>query len=173
MIHDFNFHQVMRLSSIERWGVVEMSKVQSVAEHSFNVATIALAISDALEASPGDMADIIRWALIHDLPEVVTGDIPSNVKQQEKEIFNILEARLFPSITINKRNQTDFCLRVVKVADYVDAIQFAQKFCVDRRKGAIISEMTQRMDEVILSSGDVQAVIIWSLVAPWLNLKID
>lgn len=173
MLYDFNFHQVMRLSSIERWGVVEMSKVQSVAEHSYNVSVISIALAEAIDVTPAEMASIAHWALVHDLPEVVTGDIPSNVKQQEKDIFALLEARLFPSITVLKKEMDENILKIVKVADYVDAIQFAQKFCVDQRKGAIIAEIVCRMDEVIVSAGVVNGAIMWRLIAPWLNLKID
>jgi 5'-deoxynucleotidase YfbR-like HD superfamily hydrolase len=37
-----NIHQKLRLYTINRWGMVEVSRHQSVAEHSYNVALIEL-----------------------------------------------------------------------------------------------------------------------------------
>lgn len=171
MTLDFDFQQVMRLSAIRRWGIVEMSRSQSVAEHSYNVALIAGAISRQIDSSDAMHSHILQWALAHDLPEVVTGDIPSSLKQCHPETFEDVEASMFPEMTHVKEQLPTVVLRVVKVADFVDAIQFAQKFCVDARKEAIISEMLGRMSDVINSLEESD--IIWGLVKPWLNLKID
>lgn len=68
---------ILLLQDVGRWGIVRVSKRQSVAEHTFNVTMIARAI--AKEAGVPDN-ELIKYALDHDIDEVMTGDIPSPAK---------------------------------------------------------------------------------------------
>lgn len=49
---------------------------ESVAEHSWRLAMLALLLRDALPEV--DMDKVLRMCLIHDVGEAVTGDIPSS-----------------------------------------------------------------------------------------------
>ena len=51
---------------------------ESVAEHSWRVALMAMLVAD--EFPEADMDRVIRMCLIHDIGEAVTGDIPTFVK---------------------------------------------------------------------------------------------
>ena len=63
------------------WLMRGVPHVESVAEHSFGVAFVALALADALQAS-GDLEDaldlekVLVMALLHDLAEVRLTDLP-------------------------------------------------------------------------------------------------
>jgi putative hydrolase of HD superfamily len=86
------------------WINEKIKDPESVAEHSFRVSVLAMVISDSLGL---DKEKLIKMALIHDLGEVITGDIvwsSGNIidikKRTEKEkmeklglerIFKILE----------------------------------------------------------------------------------
>jgi 5'-deoxynucleotidase YfbR-like HD superfamily hydrolase len=72
-----NINDILLAQNIKRWTIVSTMTDQSLAEHSFNVAMIARAI--AAEAEMNDI-NIIKYALDHDLDEVMTGDIPSPAK---------------------------------------------------------------------------------------------
>jgi putative hydrolase of HD superfamily len=56
-------------------------QVESVAEHSFGVVFVALALADAIEdeapSSTLDLAKILAMALLHDLAEVRLADLPT------------------------------------------------------------------------------------------------
>lgn len=152
MIFDFSFEQVMRLSSIKRWGIIEMSRRQSVAEHSYNVAMIAAMIVDNLPdySKPfGIREQAVNWALVHDLPELVTGDIPTPVKSHIGTEINLMEEKLFPKLMTHKEATGQTALAIVKLADLIEAIQFAQKFCVDSRKDEIVDEMKDMVNLLI------------------------
>lgn len=56
---------------------------ESVAEHSWRLAVMALLCSD--EYPELDMDKVIKMCLIHDLGEAITGDIPSFNKTEENE----------------------------------------------------------------------------------------
>lgn len=169
---DFSFSQHMRMSSVKRWVIIEMSRAQSVAEHSFNVAVIANGLLDKLaldiigqgpstkfddsydEWKEGQLAsmraDVLEWALMHDLPEVLTGDIPSPVKTHLSSAIASMEGNLFPGYGNMKRRLKGTVVEtLVKLADYIDAIQFAKRFCIDPKRAEILSEMSINMEGVI------------------------
>lgn len=171
MILGFSFADVMRLSSIKRWGIVEMSRPQSVAEHSYNVAMVTLSICNRIGVDESLAVSAMTWALLHDLPEVVTGDIPTSLKQESPGTFEELESRRFPIFSAAKTTfELGGATAITKIADYVDAIQFAQKFCVDDRKHAIIEEMKGRMASAIEHLGTLVELPDVEVVDPkWLG----
>jgi putative hydrolase of HD superfamily len=71
------------------WGMRGVPHVESVAEHSFGVAFVALALADALNGEPDDDAGRTRldlekvmiMALLHDLAEVRLTDLPAPAVQ--------------------------------------------------------------------------------------------
>lgn len=151
MIFDFSFQQVMRLSSIKRWGIIEMARPQSVAEHSYNVTMIALYFVDRIPNNhkPAQLREIVlNYALAHDLPELVTGDMPTPIKQLIKHSLDDAERDLFPILTSYKEALSPLAKVICKMADLIEAIQFARKFCVDSRKEEIIDEMLDKIWEI-------------------------
>jgi putative hydrolase of HD superfamily len=70
---------------------------ESIAEHSFGVAVVALLLVDALRAEGHDVDGerVARMALVHDAPEAKTGDVPMPSKTREAEqVLQELEERL-------------------------------------------------------------------------------
>jgi len=58
------------------WVARGISNAESVAEHSFGVTFIALLLMEMID-HPLDKNKVLTIALLHDLPEGITGDIPS------------------------------------------------------------------------------------------------
>ena len=72
-----------RLKCNTRHCVTSTGRPESVAEHSWRAALMALLLA---EEHPGmDMDRVIRMCLVHDLGEAVTGDIPTFLKTREDE----------------------------------------------------------------------------------------
>lgn len=74
----------LALSHVPRWAIVRHSRPQSVADHSYRVAIIARELVRRLNWENRDGLDVNRlvWlALIHDLDESLTGDIPTPAKR--------------------------------------------------------------------------------------------
>jgi putative hydrolases of HD superfamily len=77
--------ELVRLKTVPRvgWLLRGVRDVESVAAHSFGVAFIAMLLADRAEARgmQVDIERVLRMALLHDLTEVRTGDLPHTIKQ--------------------------------------------------------------------------------------------
>lgn len=170
MILDFSFKQVMKLSSIKRWAIIDMSREQSVAEHSYNVTMITMGILSVLDCNMIISAQCkevaLKWAMCHDLTELVTGDFPSSLKEHFGKDISVMEKNCFPLHYYMKQEAGHYEIpyMVVKVADLMDAIQFAQRFCVDEKKDAVIGDMQKKLRSVLTPSDNGSDQGIKSLV---------
>ena len=75
----------MMLKRVERsgWKRTGMAKVESVAEHTFMLAFLAMVIGDELKM---DVEKMMKMALLHDLAEAITGDItPHEMEKKRKQ----------------------------------------------------------------------------------------
>lgn len=68
------FEDINKLKSTARAGWVRcgIKNPESVADHTFRTAMMAMVLGDSLQL---DVEKVLRMALLHDLAEVVTGDI--------------------------------------------------------------------------------------------------
>ena len=74
---------------IDRWSLMRNTDSESLSQHSLDVASIAHALSVIGNRRLGKNYDSGKIALIgmyHDMPEIITGDMPTPVKYHNKEI---------------------------------------------------------------------------------------
>lgn len=157
MLTNDELELALRLPSIQRWQIVEVSKPQSVADHTFRVWLLATHLWDTLFPVPHnslDRATLERWALFHDVDEVVTGDIPSTVKQTLNRAVPGAVARLkqavheqhFPSIEAMFRGQMNTTVeRVVDICDIVEAMLYIRKYGEKPLCDAVFRSLQQRL----------------------------
>lgn len=73
----------LRAGHVSRWHIVNAVREQSLAEHSFNVAIIAMELAERLGFEQwSDRVAVV--ALLHDIDEVVEGDIPASAKPRKE-----------------------------------------------------------------------------------------
>jgi len=66
---------------VKRWSMIATSANSNVASHSFNVAMIAMAIRKKMfNTAHYTEQDVCYYALIHDVDEAETGDMPTPTK---------------------------------------------------------------------------------------------
>jgi 5'-deoxynucleotidase YfbR-like HD superfamily hydrolase len=77
----------LRASSVNRWHTLgNINRTQNIAEHSFSMALLAddllRRLYKSINAFPStdELYLVMRYSLVHDLPEVLTGDGPSPYK---------------------------------------------------------------------------------------------
>lgn len=173
-ILDFSFEEVMKLQSIKRWGIIDMIRDQTVAEHSYNVTMICLMIINRIPMSSRHnnlKENIIDWALVHDLPEIVTGDIPTPFKKLVLSCVDQYENQMFMGFSSIKKSLSPLEKSITKIADLIDAIFFARKFCIDSKKEEIISDMKCYLFSEIHSIKDVVINEAISQFVKELNIK--
>ena len=82
---------VSRLKYIDRWALMRNSERENVMEHSYMVAVLAHALGvirrDVFkkDCSPESLA---AFALFHDAPEIITGDMPTPVKYHDGNMIS-------------------------------------------------------------------------------------
>lgn len=83
------FAMVSRMKYIDRWALMRNTRQENITEHAHEVAVIAHALAVLRNRRFGGQADAARAALLglyHDLPETLTGDLPTPVKYHSPEI---------------------------------------------------------------------------------------
>lgn len=75
----------LRLTEVSRWGIISTSRQQSVGEHSYRVCLIAVALYDYMmdgtQHNSFQRQEIAMLSMLHDVMEVLSGDIPSTFKR--------------------------------------------------------------------------------------------
>jgi len=119
----------MRLHSVKRWHMIDTTRQQTLAEHSANVALLAMMIARTAPINFFDDANAIAGAaLVHDIEEAFTGDIPTHTKRRLRGI-NELEAEVIHSAFIINVNINSLIL--IKLCDLADGIRFVRLHGVD------------------------------------------
>ena len=89
-------HLAERLKDNTRHSTTSQGRPESVAEHSWRVALMAMLLSG--EAEGVDLNKVLRMCVFHDLGEAMTGDIPSfwkteaDTAKEDKEVFALAES---------------------------------------------------------------------------------
>lgn len=137
------------LADVPRWAIIRTIRSQSVAEHQFQVARIAIKLWDQLlgELRPRDYACkcmMIEYALTHDDDEVVTGDIPSNAKKTGGVIVKHKYI---------KNGVFDWVAKFVKIADVIEGLLFIEEeirmgnSTLKNLRGKNVEEVIRRIEE--------------------------
>lgn len=125
---------LLGLYDCPRWTVLKTLRPQSVAEHCFGVAVIALELLDRLSnAGPTLDADmrlqVLEWAIAHDAPETLTGDIDGKFKREFPVMrSNVAHAEAMSFPWYNRAStfvqQYPYVNAIVKLADKIEAAAY-------------------------------------------------
>ncbi|MBQ7654173.1 MAG: 5'-deoxynucleotidase [Clostridia bacterium] len=86
------FAMLSRLKYIDRWSLMRNTDKENVCEHSMQVAAITHALCVIKNKKFGGELDCGKatiLALYHDMPEIMTGDMPTPVKYRNPEIKSV------------------------------------------------------------------------------------
>ncbi|MBQ9984888.1 MAG: 5'-deoxynucleotidase [Oscillospiraceae bacterium] len=83
------FAFIYRMKYISRWSLMRNTRTENVAEHSYHVSVLAHAlavISRDVFGRDIDPGRVASAALYHDMPEILTGDLPTPIKYYGADI---------------------------------------------------------------------------------------
>lgn len=145
----------LRSGIVRRWHIVPMAREQTIAEHMYRVQLIAEEILRQmgwLDWGSSLTLNTMEWARIHDLPEVLIGDIPTPAKQLFGESV-MVGVRVAEKGTDSFYKELEGCVsavgecpwagHVVRLADIVEAANWASDWAVGQR-GRAVAELLQR-----------------------------
>lgn len=133
----------LRLCQVKRYPICHTNRDQNVAEHSFNVLIIAM----ELAAQTGDkelMVEVISYAIMHDMEEIYTGDIPSPFKRQLRA-----ECPSAAPLLDGLDHPEDEVRAIVKLADYLEAIWYIREFGGSRLAESIKEDIAMNFQNAI------------------------
>ena len=109
-------HKIEKLKCNTRHSWTSTGRRESVAEHSWRLAVMALLCAD--EYPELDMIKVLKMCLVHDFGEAVTGDIPSFFKTAEHEET---EARAVRELA--RTLPTELSDELISLYDEMDAME--------------------------------------------------
>lgn len=165
---------VMRSGHVTRWQIVRTARHQTLAEHSYLVTLIAQHLWRLLMAgSPylvkADELLLMQWALRHDLPEVMTGDIATPLKRRLRKLVEY-----DPILKIERDIDSEYSLLhnrvkdtpiegIVKIADLLEGIIFLQTEGIGPHAQKVLDKLKERYDQTIVKMYKKFPLHAWTL----------
>lgn len=156
-------HEQLRACHVKRWHIVQTSREQTLAEHSFAVAVIAGSLAAAMRWSDllhdSGKLKLLQWSLAHDIIEVRTGDMPTPFKRDleavgGKGIVDKAEDRVdSETMSAYRKIRGTEIESIVKLADQIEAIFFLQDNGVGMHAKQVLDGLRAHLSEAV---GDVE-----------------
>lgn len=136
------FPMLSRMKYINRWALMRNTRNENLSEHSLEVSMIAHALAVIHNRRFGGNINADRAALLglyHDVPEILTGDMPTPVKYYDEDLKSAYDKventacnrllELLPedikeeySPLLFKKEEDEYLWKLVKAADKISAL---------------------------------------------------
>lgn len=162
-------HDVRRLDSVVRFSSIPVTFSESTATHSYWVSLFSLMLWQMLESSGWgrrlpSMEEVLRYAIVHDVGESVTGDVVRTLKYSSKEMKELVDSsekdlvdkllhhyvrRAIP------KSVSPVTKEIVKAADFLSLWQFMRREAARHNLEIIpyYARMTRDIGSMASSSG--------------------
>lgn len=152
-------YDFLRIGHIKRWHNVNTIRQQTVAEHCFLVAVIALDLLFHLkwggEHPKAWVGSTLVAALFHDAPEAAAGDTPTPAKRLLREItndpklFDKLDDRLMPQLPYLGGKVPPFIERIVEMADAIEAYHWITDNGAGTHAKIVAGYVRRKMEDLV------------------------
>ncbi len=125
-----------RSGHVTRWHSVRTFREQTLAEHHYMVSRISHTLAKRIfdkNIDDSGLLKIMDYSLMHDTPELLTGDLPSPLKSHIDEVcegknpIDEIERSIAPwlhKMKMEMKESNPEYLTVIKLADLIDALVF-------------------------------------------------
>jgi len=152
-----SLNDIYRLGTLNRWQIVDTSRQQNVAEHMYFVSIITMELCKYLEITQKhDILRYVRWALMHDVPEVLTGDLPTPIKKiipagKLKGIEAKSGGIYREYISTDRPYDDELLLHIVKIADLIEAREFLIRYGRGDHAGKVFDRIDAALTKYIIT----------------------
>lgn len=134
LINGVSLRDQLNLMQVNRYPICFTNKLQTVAEHTYGVLVISLRLAALVPAV--DVGAVLAYALLHDVDESDTGDIPSPFKRRLRA-----ECPQVTEVLDRPANVPEEVKNIVKLADYVEAILFLKEYGGSLRANSVLADV--------------------------------
>jgi hypothetical protein len=147
--HTKPIDKLMDCQHVKRWTLICTVSPSTVASHSFNVAVLAMAIRHRMRtgAMLCSEAEICYYAMMHDVDEAETGDMPTPTKAAIRAA-GVEPNTLYPTQG-GVSKPTESVRGIVKLADLIDNYLFISQQGIGPRAAAAAAEVHGRLARAI------------------------
>lgn len=156
--------EFLRASHITRWGIVQTARQQNIAEHQYRVWLLVQHWGSHAGLNIVEKRCAGHLALIHDLPEIRTGDAPTPHKTPEvKRYLAEIERQILPQLHQLEQQASARVAAFVKFCDTAEAVLFLRvnglgKHAADVRD-LLEQQMMDRLSQSVIEPARQQALI--------------
>jgi 5'-deoxynucleotidase YfbR-like HD superfamily hydrolase len=145
--------EFLRASHISRWGIVQTAVRQNIAEHMYRVWLLTCDWGPIAGLSKQQQALAEGLALIHDLPEIRTGDAPTPHKTPVlKAHLAEVEQLIYPDLRVLEEKADLHVAALVKHCDTAEAIFFLQVNGLGKHAAEVKDLLKQQMLDRLATS---------------------
>lgn len=145
-------NEKMRVSHVKRWQIVRTAREQTLAEHLYRVWLLVREFGPRVGLTPDEVRAAENFALLHDLPEVKTGDIATPVKSMLPPLDHIESAFSHEHLDAMAAC-TRKSLKLVKLCDLIEAAAFLQVEAVGQHALSVLVDIEGRVEKIINDEG--------------------
>lgn len=156
--------QKLRASSVTRWHIVSTAAHQTLADHSYRVAMITVALLklfcetfllNGTGVYRAYRARALDMALHHDVLEVLTGDMPTTYKDWLRnaghnaiEPTHLMDQEYCEGLDESCRAYEPLVRALIKLADLIEAATFIRDYGIGDHAGLVLKNLNTRLAEV-------------------------
>lgn len=162
---------ILRTADVNRWHAVKTLRPQSNAEHMYLVTWIGRLIAKRIypDMTMEENYTLLMWLMVHDVPESITGDLPTPIKRYLERYFpegvdplDDLESEICPEYKFWKSKVKGTPLRrIAKLADQIEMVIFLQEEGIGKYAKTIQERLSKSINNLIVESHEKYPELKW------------
>lgn len=173
--NELSIRDFYRTHLVERFNIVHTHRRQTIAEHHAMVTLLVGIIADKLNVTDDRTRHLLLlWASVHDLPEVITGDIPTPVKGafDKQKLIKIEDLSggyyLKSKRKVMNSPSKDLIIAITKIADMMDATFFLNEYGYGDHARTVRDKLIDRLSDYGVMLDETMSDWEWSKTINWL-----